>query len=126
MPIATEIDDSGRRICFTINGQIDAPEMMQALDDALANVQGRGGYDVLSDNRGVTVPITPDQLKQLVGRLSESETFKGRRAAIVVSSDASYGMMRMLGSLVEPLNIDVRGFRDTESALAFLKSPRPA
>src|SRR3954467_12792299 len=112
MPIATEIDHKSKRVRFTLNGQIATAEMIQAIDDARAGLGDRAGYDVLSDNRGVTVPATAEQVKALVEKLRAIETFKARRAAIVVSSEASYGMMRMLSAMVEPMQLELRGFRD--------------
>lgn len=95
--------------------------MAAALDDMDAQTTGKGSYDVLSDNRLVTEPITPEQLRTLMSHVRVRGTAAhGGRCAVVVSSDASYGMMRMMGVYAEQFGIEVEAFRTMDEAAAFL------
>ena len=106
---------------FVLTGTMDTKEMLAALATAFAQRKAGVVYNVLSDNRNLDEPATPDQVKTLVAELTRLGTVQGMRAAMVVGTDASYGMMRMMSAYTEPLGIHVGIFRDTESAMAFLE-----
>ena len=120
MPIETTLDHERRLVTFTLTGTLETKEMLAALATAFAQRKPGVVYNVMSDNRAVDVPATPDQIKTLVAELMRQSTVDGMRAAMVVGTDASYGMMRMMSAYTEPLGIRVEIFRDTEAALAFL------
>ena len=95
--------------------------MLDAVSIAAAQLEQGVMYQVLSDSRDVTTPITPMQTKDLIARLRETGmTSQVRRAAVVVGNEASYGMMRLLGARTEPLGVEIAAFWTLEEALAFL------
>ena len=121
VPISVALDHAARRVQFTIDGPLDTAEMFSALDDAFGQMDGKGGYDVLSDHRELSAPATPEQIKQLMSRLrTGAQVFAGRKVAIVVVTEASYGMIRLLSAHAEQIGIDVRAFRDMPAALECL------
>ena len=117
MPISVSVCHVRRLIHFTLSGGLDTAEMLLAVDDALGQLDG-GVYDVLSDHRAVTTPATPEQVKAVIDRLKPAaKALEGRRGAIVVSNDTSYGMMRMFSAHAEyGLGFAVQVFRDLAAA----------
>ena len=121
MPIRTSVDPETQIVQFTLSGTLETSEMLGALDEALAQIDDQGGWDVLSDNRAVTTPATPEQIKALVEHLAKhGQKLHGCRCAVVVSSEASYGMMRMLAVRAEQVGILVGIFWDVPTAMALL------
>ena len=109
---------------FTVRGTMETREMLDAVSNAAAQLERDVMYQVLSDSRDVTTPITPMQTKDLIARLRETGmTNQVRRAAVVVGNEASYGMMRLLGARAEPLGVEIGVFWTLEEALAFLSLP---
>ena len=95
--------------------------MLAALHSAFAQREAGVVYDVWSDQRGIAQPVTPDQIKALVSELVRVAPVEGMRAAMLVSSDASYGMMRMMAAHTEALGIKVGIFREPAEAQEFLE-----
>jgi hypothetical protein len=120
VPIETTLDHEGRLVSFRVTGALDTKEMLDAVEKTFGQRKPGVVYNVLSDTRAVAVPATPDQIKSLVAELARHGTVDGMRAALVVGTDASYGMMRMMSAYTEPLGIHVGIFRDTDAARAFL------
>lgn len=120
MPIETTVDHDGRLVTFTVTGTMDTKEMVEAVASAFAQRKPGVVYNVLSDTRAVEKPATPDQIKALVAELMRLGAVDGMRAAMLVATDASYGMMRMMSAYTEPLGIHVGIFRDADAARAFL------
>jgi hypothetical protein len=120
VPIATTLDHERRLVTFTLTGTLETKEMLAALTGTFTQRKPGVVYNVMSDNRGVDAPATPEQVKMLVAELMRLGAVAGMRAAMVVGTDASYGMMRMMSAYTEPLGIRVEIFRDTEAAMAFL------
>jgi hypothetical protein len=120
VPIETTLDHEGRLVTFRVTGTMDTKEMLDAVEKTFVQREPGVVYNVLSDTRAVDQPATPDQIKSLVGDLMRRGTVQGMRAAMVVGTDASYGMMRMMSAYAEPLGIHVGIFRDTDAARAFL------
>ena len=120
MPIETKLDHDNRLVSFTVTGLLDTREMVEAVGATFGQRKPGVVYNVLSDTRAVDEPATPDQIKALVAELMRHGTVEGMRAAMVVGTDASYGMMRMMSAYTEPLGIHVGIFRDADAARAFL------
>ena len=95
--------------------------MVDSVTSAASQLRDGALYRVLCDNREVTSPITPMQMKDLLASLRETGLAnRVRKAAIVVNSEASYGMMRLFGARAEPLGIEVSPFWTLNEALDFL------
>ena len=105
---------------FTVTGLLDTREMVEAIGATFGQRKPGVVYNVLSDTRAVAEPATPDQIKALVAELMRHGTVNGMRAAMVVGTDASYGMMRMMSAYTEQLGVHVGIFRDADEARAFL------
>lgn len=120
VPIETQLDHERRLVTFTVTGKMDTKEMVEAVSTTFGQREPGVVYNVVSDNRAVDEPATPDQIKALVAELMRHGTVDGMRAAMLVATDASYGMMRMMSAYAEPLGIHVGIFRDADAARAFL------
>jgi hypothetical protein len=111
MPITFRLDPAARLIRAEVVGDFTAEEMVQCVVDSAAAVGHLPGWHILSDHRAVGTPSTRPQVERLVAQLEGLRgTFGGARWAVVVASPASYGMMRMLGTLAEGVPITVRVF----------------
>lgn len=106
---------------FRVIGRLDTDEMLAAVQSCFAQREPGVVYDVMSDQRDVVEPATPDQIRTLVAELMRLEAVDGMRAAMLVGTDASYGMMRMMAAHTEALGIRVGIFREPAEALAFLE-----
>ena len=102
-------------------GRLDTDEMLATVQSCFAQREPGVVYDVISDQRDVVEPATPDQIRALVGELMRQPGVDGMRAAMLVGTDASYGMMRMMAAHTEALGIRVGIFREPAEALEFLK-----
>ena len=106
---------------FRVIGRLETEEMLAAVRGRFAQRKPGLVYDVMSDQRGVVEPATPEQVRTLVAELMQLGDVVGMRAAMVVATDASYGMMRMMAAHTEALGIRVGIFREPAEALAFLE-----
>lgn len=120
MPITFLLDDSRRRIRTTISGPV-------TFDDVLAHVQVLVRANALAcadviDARATSGPglFSGDirKIAQLVGSLRRDHVVGPR--AIVVTSNAAYGMVRMLAVLASPWAA-VEVFREVDPAERWLR-----
>ena len=127
--VTTLVDQKARLVRFTVSGTVGTPEMLAALDDALRQLESGARYNVLSDHRDLTTAVTPEQIRVLMDALSvRGQGLRGGRCGVVVSTDASYGMMRLMAVHAEAIGIQVGVFRKLEEAMAFISTdpaPRP-
>jgi hypothetical protein len=100
---------------------MDTDEMLAAVNSCFELRRPGVVYDVLSDQRDMVEPATPDQIRTLVGELFRLGGVDGMRAAMIVGTDASYGMMRMMSAHTEALGIRVGIFREPAEARKFLE-----
>jgi hypothetical protein len=121
LSIESNIDHEARLVSFRVIGQMDTDEMLAALKSCFALRKPGAVYDVISDQREVAEPATPDQIRTLVAELMRLGDVDGMRAAMIVRTDASYGMMRMMAAHTEALGIRVGIFREPAEARAFLE-----
>lgn len=120
MAIQKKVEHEQRIVFFTVTGTLDTNEMIEAVNDTFGQRKPGVIYDVLSDHRDLAEAARPDQIKALVSELHKLDDTRGMRAAMVVSTDASYGMMRMMAAHTEALGIEVGIFRDPAEARAFI------
>ena len=121
MPIESNIDHEARIVSFRVTDKMDTAEMLAAVRSCFALRKPGVVYDVMSDQRDVAEPATPDQIRTLVAELMRLGGVDGMRAAMIVGTDASYGMMRMMAAHTEALGIKVGIFREPAEARAFLE-----
>jgi len=127
MMVTTLVDQPARLVRFTVSGTVETPEMLAALDDALRQLEPGVQYNVLSDHRELVRAVTPEQIRVLMDALARrGQALRGCRFGVVVSTDASYGMMRLMAVHAEAIGIQVGVFRKLEEAMAFVaKSATP-
>jgi hypothetical protein len=124
MMVTTLVDHSARLVRFTVSGTVETAEMLAALDDALRQLEPGASYNVLSDHRELVRAVTPEQIRILMSALSvRGHALRGGRCGVVVSTDASYGMMRLMAVHAEAIGIKVGVFRTLEEAVAFIAVP---
>jgi hypothetical protein len=114
VPITYRVDRDARLIRAEVHGDFTVTDIVDTVNAAAG--EAGPGFDVLSDHRGVGEPATRTQLEQMVGLEALRRNFVGRRWAVVVSSRASFGMMRMLEVLAERVPMTVRVFVSIERA----------
>ncbi len=76
----------------------------------------------LTDMREVVHSATPEDVKRIAGFvLEQMSTIGSLKAAVVVSTDVSFGMTQILRALVDRGSTDIRVFRDMEEAISWLQ-----
>jgi hypothetical protein len=121
--VATKIeaDNPNRLIRLELDGELATKEMLDGVEEILRLIDGRRGYDFLSDHRKLTKPATAEQVKAILARLGEEgAVLKGSKFAVIVAKGASYGMMRLMAVHAADLGIEVGVFWNKEDALKFL------
>lgn len=122
LPITEIVDRAARVVRFVAQGQLVVDDMLAAVDRAAAAAGNQTGWCVLSDHRALDVPATGDQVRAMLEHIrSHGQAFHGSRWAVVTVAPASYGMMRMLGTLAESVPISVRIFADVPEALHWVQ-----
>lgn len=121
MPIRAWVDEDDKLARFEIVGEWTTGEMIDAVSRTLDEIGERTGFDLLSDNRLTAEPATPEQIRALVSHLTrQGSALIGRRAAVVVGNETSYGMMRMLGVYTERIGIEVGIYSSVADAMRWL------
>lgn len=127
MPFRQVIDHQRGYMETVVTGPVTWADLQDHWNAELAG--GGEGYPELVDGTDATVDFTADEVRRLVTILkAASETRPLGPTAIVVTTDVGFGMVRMMGILVEPF-CQVRPFRDRASAeqwLAGFMGPRPS
>jgi hypothetical protein len=124
MPVQQWVERDRRRIRLVAAGELTMDDILKAINGAVEDPAFEPGFDVLSDHRALGEPLTSDQLKQATAHLQNlSQHFAGSRYAVVATTPASYGMMRMFSVLAERIPLKVGVFRSMEEAEAWLASP---
>ncbi len=118
VPITLVSDPAKRRINAHASGSIALADVERHLDEE----QRLGGlaYAELIDARDATAVLSSADVRQIVDQLrwlAKDHTLGP--AAVVVSNDVTYGMLRMLEILIEDVCL-VRPFRDAAEARAWL------
>ena len=122
MPIKYRIDKGNRIIFAEVEGDFTLEDIIKTINSVVSDRDFRSGFNVLSDHRKIGEPATTQQMQGMAAHLeSLSYAYGGTKWAMLVSKEASYGMMRMLSALVENVPIELRVFRDMEEALTWLR-----
>lgn len=118
MPSAYVLDEARSLLLSRAWGVFTDRDLSAHLDAFTNDPQFRPNFDQLADLREVTsVAITSSGIRDQV---RENPFGPGSRRALVVSSDAAYGMARMFQTLHEESAAPVEIFRDFDAALAWL------
>ena len=126
MPVTTVRDDDKRLFVVTASGGVEFQELLAVLKET------RGGdcsdYALLFDANAVTRLPGADFARDFVARVRTiSETTPRGRVALVSSSNAIYGALRVYETFYELAGVGgTRVFRDMAEALRWLgEEPRP-
>ncbi len=120
--ITYRIDKQAGIVFAMVEGRITLEEMVQTISRVANDPDFHTGFGVLSDHRTIEIPATTQQVSGFIQHAKRlSSTLGGTRWAIVVSSDGSFGMMRMLSAFAESVPLHVEVFRDYEKALGWLQ-----
>lgn len=77
-------------------------------------------FDYLSDYRGIELSATSEDMRAIASIFGANASFFRGRNAVVVASQAAYGMARMFEALAEPYGLEIRIFEDVAEAEAYL------
>ncbi|NNM04790.1 MAG: hypothetical protein HKO65_06765 [Gemmatimonadetes bacterium] len=118
-----ETDEARDIITFTIAGEWDAGEIIEAIEALWPEQIRTGILRVLWDMRGVdgggvdTVEVREVANHHLTARPELPES----RAAVVTSRDLEFGMARMTEAFITESPVDMQIFRDIQKAYEWLE-----
>jgi hypothetical protein len=116
MPITHLVNHDARLILTEIRGDFTTPELLNVVREVAREARD-GGYNVVSDHRGIGEPATREQVEEFATQVTSLRSvFAGARWAFVASKPASYGMMRMFSVLISEVPLTVEIFHDRENA----------
>ena len=121
MPTEFRVDVDAGIVYRTITGEITIDELLASYRSMLAHPDFRPGLRALTDLR----EVKPSAVRRDVLRLAEfvqehGEEIGALRVAVVVSTDASFGMVRELEVELAASPVEIGLFRDPAEALAWL------
>ncbi|MFV1977936.1 MAG: STAS/SEC14 domain-containing protein [Myxococcota bacterium] len=121
MTVQYQIDRSTRRITTWAFGEVTIDEVFEHFDELSADPSYELESDVLLDLVDCETLLGIEQIRSAAGRMTANlSSFRFGRLAIVVESDALFGMLRMFHALSEAAFSDAQIFRDRDQALQWL------
>jgi hypothetical protein len=126
MTIHYRIDASSNRITTRVFGAVTIDEAFQHLDELSADPSYEPDLDVLLDLIDCETLLDTDQIRVAAARVTaDLSTLRFGRLAIVVVSEALFGMLRMFHSFSESAFSEAQIFRDRDEALQWLGESGP-
>ena len=127
MPVQYQIDLSIRRITTRAFAEVTIEEVLEHFDELSADPSYEPELDVLLDLVDCETLPEIDQIRTAAGRVTaDLSSLRFGRLAIVVVSDALFGMLRMFHTLSEAAFSDAQIFKDRDLALQWLDELGPA
>jgi len=121
MPITFRIDRDAGIVRTRISGQFSAAEVTAYRDQLFSDPDYHPGMLGFVDCREVEALPSADTLQLLALEITRRQEAVGAtRVAVVVASEAAYGLMRMYEVYTAATVIKVKAFRDEAGALAWL------
>jgi len=121
MPVVVRIDKQQGLVFRKATGTISVEELLASFLSVLQHPDYRSGMSSLNDLREVTVSSYSPQVKKIAEFLkNHSEQTGAARAALVVSSDAMFGMGRALQGFASRSPMEIEIFRDMGEARKWL------
>jgi hypothetical protein len=121
MGLSYSYDDDMLRIVG--EGHYSAGELKDLLLAAISDPRTTPGMPTLMDIRASEATRTTDELVSVVDFFgSKKDPRVPLRCAVVATTDLRYGLSRMASAYVERYGVDLRVFRDVDSAELWLKS----
>jgi len=118
-------DDSVGIARVRVTGVYDL-ESVDRVSEALLDLPGfTPGTGVLYDVRGIDPGNVDAQQMRMLGKRNEARADRrgSGKMAVLVSNDVTFGLARMYSVLGVPPNVDMRPFRDSSEAEAWLTAP---
>ena len=125
MPFAIEFVEADRLVVLRAPADVTLADFDRAFADMLADARFSRTYDRLWDLRPARRVLEPDEvreLREIYGRYMDA--VGGRRTAVLVNSDAYFGMARMFASTAENPAVEFAVFRDESDALSWATGGR--
>ena len=124
MPVTYRIDPERRRILTHCEGNTTLREVLSHFDELEADPTCPRGADVLLDLTAMTSLPNVGQIRTAADRAANAaRRVKFGSCAIVVGSEAIFGMARVFETFTEPHFARSRVFRSREAADAWLDEP---
>ena len=121
MPITFQIDRGAGVVRTKLSGQFSAAEVTAYRDQLLSDPDYRPGMLGFVDCREIESLPSADTLQLLALEIARRQDAVGAtRVAVVVASEAAYGLMRMYEVYTAATSIKVKVFREEATALAWL------
>ena len=124
MTVQYQIDLSIRRITTQAFAEVTIDEVLAHFDELSVDPTYETDLDVLLDLVDCKTLPGIDEIRSAAGRVTaDLSSLRFGRLAIVVVSDALFGMLRMFHTLSEAAFSDAQFFRDRDQALRWLDEP---
>ncbi len=126
MPVTYRSDPEHRRIVTRCEGETTLAEVLAHFDELEADPDYRPGSDVLLDLTDIISLPNVGQIRVAATRAGDAaRRVQFGACAIVVSSEAMFGMARIFDAFTERFFARTGVFRDRETAERWLDSPGP-
>jgi len=126
MTVHYRIDQSIHRITTRAFGEVTLDEVLRHFDELAADPGFESDLDVLLDLVDCKTVPDPDQIRTAAARVTaDFQPLHFGRLAIVVASEALFGMLRMFHAFSESAFSAAQVFRDRDEALRWLGESAP-
>jgi hypothetical protein len=127
LTVQYQIDRSIRRITTRAFAEVVIEEVLAHFDELSADPSYEPELDVLLDLVDCETLPEIEQIRSAAGRVTaDLSSLRFGRLAVVVVSDALFGMVRIFHTLSEAAFSDAQIFRDRDQVLQWLDEPGPA
>lgn len=99
MSVSIDIREQDRQVHLVVGPEADYPSWERALEEVIAHGAYAPDFSFLVDTTGAPPPGTPCIRRAVTHLRARTPRLSGSRWAVVVSSPATYGMMRMAQGL---------------------------
>ncbi len=120
MPVDVVLEPESGIISYTARGDVTLAEIVGALRQVYEAPDYQTPSLTLFDLTSATPVLTSDQVRAVADFVQKHRPPGPGRAAIVASSDFTYGLGRMYEILVEEFAVDTHVFRDLAEARQWL------
>jgi hypothetical protein len=121
VPVEVRIDVERGVVIRRAWGEVTVNELTESFSKVLQDPDYRSGMPSLSDLRDLKVTGFTPTIRGIAEFIERRREQTGAaRAAVVVSSEAAYGLLRMLQALTHKSPMEIRPFRKMEEALEWL------
>ncbi len=121
MTVEYRVDRSQSLVCLTLSDPLDANQIAEFVHELTSDSDLEPGMNILSDHTGLEFTPTTAVVKTIPRLIDQiAERLGPFRCALVVPSDASFGMARMMEGVSAGSLGEIRAFRTLEEAELWL------